>query len=103
MFDPIKAADEIKSSYIDYITTSFDMADRDYAAELKRALQQEGAVAKGPYLDIGGAFEVGHTLRELMESGSASPLFAELEPVPEKERELKLDRPLYLHQEKALK
>ena len=103
MFDPIRAAEEIKSSYIDYITTSFDMADADYAAGLKRALKQEGMVAKGPYLDIGGSFETGHTLRELMESGDACRLFSELEPVPEKERELKLDRPLYLHQEKALK
>ena len=54
-------------------------------------------------MDIGGSFETGHTLRELMQNGNASRLFAELEPVPEKERELKLDRPLYLHQEKALK
>ena len=38
-----------------------------------------------------------------METGEACRLFAELEPVPEKDRELKLDRPLYLHQEKALK
>ena len=47
MFDPIRASEEIKSSYIDYITTSFDMADRDYASGLKRALEQEGMVAKG--------------------------------------------------------
>ena len=30
MFDPIKASKEIKDSYIDYITTTFDMADTDY-------------------------------------------------------------------------
>lgn len=103
MFDPIHAAEEIKSSYIDYITTSFDVADQTYASELKNALKQEGMVAKGPYLDIGGAFETGHTLRELMKEGFVSPLFEQLEPVPERERELKLDRPLYLHQELALK
>ena len=28
MFDPIRAAEEIKSSYIDYITTTFDIADK---------------------------------------------------------------------------
>ena len=102
MFNPIQAAENIKTSYIDYITTTFDMADKDYAAELRKALQQEGMVAKGPYLDIGGAFETNHTLRELMDAGKVSKLFEELEPVPEKEKELKLDRPLYLHQEKAL-
>ena len=102
MFDPIRASEEIKASYIDYITTSFEIADQDYAQGLKRALEQEGMAAKGPYLDIGGSYETGHTLRELVQKGKASPLFAELEPVPEKERELKLDRPLYLHQEKSL-
>lgn len=102
MFDPIRASEEIKNSYIDYITTTFDMADRDYAGLLRQALQKEGMVAKGPYLDIGGAYETGHTLRELVTMGKASPLFEALEPISEKERELKLDRPLYLHQEASL-
>lgn len=102
MFDPIHASEEIKSSYIDYITTTFDMADKEYAEQLRQALSQEGMVARGPYLDIGGSYRSGHTLRELVESGAASPLFETLEPVPERERELKLERPLYLHQEQAL-
>lgn len=102
MFDPIKAAREIKASYIDYITTTFDLADPDYAKALRSELQREGMVAKGPYLDIGGSYETGATLSRLMEEGKASPLFRTLEPVPEKERELKLERPLYSHQERAL-
>lgn len=32
-----------------------------------------------------------------------SSLFDRLEPIPEAERELKLDRPLYRHQEEALR
>lgn len=102
MFDPIKASREIKASYIDYITTTFDMADPDYAQALRQELQKEGMVAKGPYLDIGGSYETGAALSQLMEDGKASPLFRTLEPVLEKDRELKLDRPLYSHQERAL-
>ena len=102
MFDPIQAAKEIKDSYIDYITTTFDMADADYAKEFKQELEKEGAVARGPYLDIGGSYETGHTLSELLQSGHVSKLFAELEPVGEAERELKLLRPLYSHQETAI-
>ena len=102
MFDPIKASQEIKNSYIDYVTTAFDLADPTYAGQFRRALQEEGMVAKGPYLDIGGSYETGRTLQELMDAGLAAPLFSELEPVPEKERELKLKRPLYLHQERSL-
>ena len=102
MFDPIKASQEIKNSYIDYVTTAFDLADPTYAGQLRRALQEEGMVAKGPYLDIGGSYETGRTLQELMDAGLAAPLFSQLEPIPEKERELKLERPLYLHQERSL-
>ena len=102
MFDPIKAAREIKASYIDYITTTFDLADPDYAKALRSELQREGMAAKGPYLDIGGSYETGASLSRLMEEGKACPLFRALESVPEKDRELKLDRPLYSHQERAL-
>ena len=102
MFDPIKASREIKASYIDYITTTFDLADRDYAQALRSELQREGMVAKGPYLDIGGSYEAGAALSQLMAEGKTSALFRTLEPVPEKERELKLERPLYSHQERAL-
>ena len=102
MFDPIKASKEIKDSYIDYITTTFDMADTDYEREFRKELQTDGMVASGPFLDIGGSYETGHTLRELIQAQKASVLFERLEPVAEKERELKLDRPLYQHQETAM-
>ena len=102
MFDPIKASKEIKDSYIDYITTTFDMADTDYEREFRKELQTDGMVASGPFLDIGGSYETGHTLRELIQAQKASILFENLEPVAEKERELKLDRPLYQHQETAM-
>ena len=102
-FDPILASDNIKQSYVDYITTSFDLADKDYAKELRAQLEQEGFIAKGPYLDVSGSYKTGESLSQLMEGGVASKLFAGLEPVEEKKRELKLERPLYLHQVEALK
>ena len=102
-FDPILASDNIKQSYIDYITTSFDLADKEYAKELRTQLEQEGFIAKGPYLDVSGSYKTGESLSQLMEDGVASKLFAALEPVEEKKRELKLERPLYLHQVEALK
>ena len=103
MFNPIQASEEIKDSYIDYITTTFNMADSEYERQFRMELQKEGEVAKGPFLDIGGSYETGCTLRELIKSGDISPLFTDLEPVSESNRELKLDRPLYRHQETALR
>lgn len=97
MFDPIKASREIKDSYIDYITTTFDMDDAEYRKQFRQELEKDGMVARGPFLDIGGSFETGKTMEELIQTGSVSPLFRSLEPVTEKERELKLERPLYSH------
>lgn len=102
-FNPIVAADEIKESYIDYITTTFAFSDKAYESELRKQLAQEGFVAKGPYLDATGSYAAGSSLEQLMQQGMASSGFAQLEPVSEKERELKLLRPLYLHQENAMR
>lgn len=102
MFDPIQASIDIKESFIDYITTSFSMSDAVYAKALKRELEVEGAVAKGPYLDIGGSYETGKSLQALIQEGTASALFEKLEAVNEKDKVLQLERPLYLHQEKAI-
>ena len=38
MFNPIVASDNIKESFIDYITTSFDFQDETYARELREEL-----------------------------------------------------------------
>ena len=103
MFDPIHMSNEIRDSYVDYITTTFEMADSVYQKELLNGLEEADVIAKGPYLDIGGSYETGHTLHDLMDAGEASSLFLELEPIPEKQRELKLERPLYTHQEEAFR
>ncbi len=102
-FDPIRSSDEIKRSFIDYITTSFRISDEEYAGMLRQELEKEGYISKGPYIDISGSYKTGASLSDMMKTGDASNLFHELEPIAEKDRELKLDRPLYLHQEAALK
>lgn len=44
-FDPIVVSENIKQSYMDYIT-SFCIADKEYANELQIQLEKEGFVAK---------------------------------------------------------
>ena len=64
-------------------------------------LQREGLVAKGPYLDVSDSFVKGKSLSEMMEDEehTVSPLFQELEGnIPDGEKELQLNRTLYLHQ-----
>jgi len=103
MFSPITASRNIQEGFTDYITTTFHFADSAYEKAFKQALAKDGAVAKGPYVDIGGSYEAGHSLEQLIDSGDVSPLFRNLEKVPEDKKELKLTRPLYLHQEAAIK
>lgn len=102
MFNPIEASNNIKSSFIDYISTRFSIADPYYQRLFREALKKDGTIGKGPFLDIGGSYKSGKSLKVLSEEGLASTLFHTLENVPEKEKELKFERPLYSHQEEAL-
>ena len=103
MFDPITASQNIKDEYDGYITTSFHIADKEYARQFSDALAQEGAIAKGPFLDISDSFKSGASIEELIDKGEVSPLFRKLEgDVSESEKEIKLCRSLYLHQQKAI-
>ena len=104
MFDPIKASDNIKDEFISYISTSFHLADREYARQFTNALSKANTITKGPYLDISDSFETGKSINELIGEHELSPLFNILEPgVPEGEKEIKLLRPLYKHQELAIR
>ena len=104
MFDPIKVSQNIKEEFVSYIATTFHVADRDYAKALTNELLQTNRLAKGPYLDITDSFATGASIAELIEQKEVSPLFKELEiDVPEGEREIKLQRSLYLHQEQAIR
>lgn len=102
MIDPISVSENIRNGYIDYITTSFHFADTEYGKLFDEQLRKNDHVSKGPFLEMSGSYESGHSLKELVSCGKASTLFGSLEHCPEKEKELKIDRPLYLHQEAAL-
>jgi DEAD/DEAH box helicase domain protein len=104
MFDPIQASNNIRDEFISYISTSFHLADQSYARQFAEALGKEGAISKGPYLDISDAFESGKSINTLIYENEMSPLFQELEPgVQEGDKEIKLVRGLYKHQEKAIR
>ncbi len=104
MFDPIQASDNITDEFVSYLSTSFHLADQEYAHQFETALKKENAIAKGPYLDISDSFESGKSIFQLIEDGEMSPLFQDLEPdVGESDKEIKIFRGLYKHQEKAVR
>ena len=103
MFSPITASENIKEVFAGYISTLFHLSDRDYAAQFAAALRKEGAVSKGPYLDISDSYKTGKSLAQLIEEEEASALFRDLEgSLPDGEKEIQINRGLYLHQEQAL-
>ena len=101
MFDPAKAADEIKKEYIGYIATTFHFRDGDLRRHLTDRLNC--IVAKGPIVEIKDAFKSGATMQDLIDEGVLSPLFTELEKGKSVAPKLPLTRPLYAHQENAIR
>lgn len=104
MFSPISAAQNIKDEFIGYISTLFHISDKGYASQFVSALQEEGAISKGPYLDVSDSYKTGKSLSQMIEEGEASALFRTLEgTIPDGEKEIQINRGLYLHQELALR
>ena len=100
MFNPAKAADEIKNGYIGYISTTFHFRNQNLQRKLLEELNT--TVSNGPFIEIKDSFRSGKTIEELIVNGSLSPLFRELEKDKKYPPKLPVSRPLYLHQEKAI-
>ena len=96
IFDPIKAADFIDSSFKDYVFNTFVIRDAELRKQYRIEIEK-GLLSKGPFLDCVDAFEAGKTISELIREGVASSEFERILPQP------LLERPLYRHQEEAFK
>ena len=96
IFDPIKAADFIDSSFKDYVFNTFVIRDADFRNQYRKQIEK-GMLSKGPYLDCVDSFKGGKSLSDLIQDGTASVEFREVLT------QSLLDRSLYLHQEQAFK
>ena len=111
MFNPARGAKKIKEAFIDYVTTALnfpldgDKDTVDFGKKFRREL--ENKICKGPYVDINTNFEKGATINDLIGEGILSPLFKDIEANKPNDGKVKksiiLDRPLYSHQEKAIR
>jgi len=97
MLNPVVLSRTIKDTFADYVATTLSIADERYAELLKAELRKDGIIAKGPYLELGDAYKTGATIRELIADGIMSPLFERFG------QGFKLRRPLYVHQESAVR
>lgn len=91
----LEVSENIKKTYINYLTTTFEFESEDLMEQFKSKLQEENFVVKGPILDITPTFDKGKSITELIEEGVLSSEFKKLN--------FHLNRKLYKHQEKAIR
>lgn len=95
-FNPCKSSRNIVEFYKRYILTTFRMKDEDYNKQLEDVLNKEGELFKGPYLSVSAPYKKGHSLVELAKNGEVNENIIKL-------KRLYPNRPLYCHQEDALR
>ncbi len=88
--DAIQTSNQITSSYRRYLGSLLTARDPRFAGALSAAIESSPMLDKGPYLEATPPYAPGATLRELITEGVLSPA-------------LPLDRPLYRHQEAAIR
>jgi hypothetical protein len=96
--DAIAAADEIKAAYRRYIQSQLAARDPKMDSALRAAIDTTPMLDKGPYLEATPPYAPGRSLRELVDNDVLASGFVNLASAA-----LPLDRPLYVHQEQAIR
>jgi hypothetical protein len=102
-FDPISTKDAIVETYLSYLRSIFSLSDPNLKHLFNTELSEENFV-HGPYLEITPPYKKGATIAELVSEGVLSNEFLNLEPnIPDVDKELPLNRPLFIHQERSIR
>lgn len=95
--NPVVVTEEINKRYLGYLRTTFHIDDPEIASLFQERLETKEFI-KGPILEITPPYKTGSSLENLIREGVVSPYFHDLN-----QKQLPVNRPLYLHQEQALK
>ena len=97
MLDPLRASSRIRDEYRRYLLSTFPLGRGDLRREFEARLAGDFELTKGPFLEASPPFMAGASVRDLMREGVLSEGFERLaESFP-------IDRPLYAHQETAVR
>ena len=95
--NPVELAQKVEEKYQSYLKTTFYFRDPVLRASFKQALKDTGRLSKGPYLEATSVFKPGKTPRALIHGLLGyTPHNSFLNAVQP-------DRPLYQHQEEAIR
>lgn len=93
--DSIEKSIYINNRYKEYLRSSFHFQNQRIQ-DLFRAELEEEQLFKGPYVDLNLPFKKGKSINELIEEGVLSRSFRKL-------NNINFERPLYAHQEHAIR
>jgi ATP-dependent helicase YprA (DUF1998 family) len=96
--DVIATSALLSATYRRYLRSLLPVRDPALAAALAERIGESPLLTKGPILEATPPYRTGVSLRELIAGGVLHPAFARLGGPA-----LPLDRPLYLHQEQAVR
>lgn len=96
--DAVATSEQIKATYRRYLQSLLAVRDPMLDAALRRAIDTTPLLDKGPYLEATPPYVAGATARELIDEGVLAPGFAQLASTA-----MPMDRPLYTHQERAIR
>ncbi len=103
----IQIAETLQENFIRYLLTTFNVgrSDTELAAELCRQFRAPGVLFSGPFLELNPPYTTGATLRQLSTEGLINESLCRLREdiEPPRDRPLPPDRPLYKHQEMAVR
>jgi len=95
--DPIATTEHLRTAFLRYLKTLHPLRSSDLRAAYWRELERPQAIMKGPLLEGAPPFRTGRSIGDLVEAGVLSREFCSLASPA-----LPLDRPLYLHQDRAI-
>ena len=100
VLDPIRAADRIANDYIRYLRSAFlPRATQICVSDFEDELSDGRQLTKGPILQAQAPYTPGATPRELIAEGLLNERFLAHDDYDY----FDLDRPLYVHQERAIR
>ena len=98
VIDPLATSERITETYQRYLTSLLSLRDPVMAARLGDKVRANGQMTRGPYLDVTPPYERGATIADLVSEGVLSPRMLDISSAA-----LPAGRPLYLHQERAIR
>jgi len=100
--NPLATSQEITQTYGRYLKSLVQPRQRDLALAIAKAIDDSieapGGIVKGPFLEATPPYVTGKSIRELVEEGILNKGFLKLAS-----NSFPLDRPVYKHQEEAIR